>query len=183
MNQVSKDGQYKISYYARARASVVLFLGLTLTLGILLAGDKNPSKQTHSFDDLDSKDSKTRESAVLAIGQDKESNQSLEKLKDLAKKDSDLSVRSAAIQALGSHQQGKADLKTLLESETEPLVVRESAASALALFPDEEAVQVLADAYNQSQDELKAHIKICLEGLRNRHPDLVKSVLGEPDEK
>jgi hypothetical protein len=191
VKQAVKHLHREVSIYARAWVRACTLV-LVFSLAPLFAKESKNSRSLHEIEGLKGPEAKThlkdadpksREAAALAIGRDKESNGFAADLLNTAKTDTDLSVRTAAIQSLGSHQSNFADLTALLNSASEPLPVREAAASALALFPTEYAVQALGQAYNQNQDELKEHLKLCLSGLRSRSPELVQSILGDSDEK
>jgi hypothetical protein len=112
-----------------------------------------------------------RESEVLDLSHDKTSPANKTELKRIIRDEKDQSVRSAAIQSLGGRSDSFQDLQKILNDTKESLAARESAASAIALSPKEAAFDVLLDAFKKTDGELKEHIGICLQGLKNRFPN------------
>lgn len=140
---------------------------------------RRPASETKGF--LKDKDSKVRAAAALSAARDGQAPLPEDDLVTLAQEDPDPATRSAALLALGQRRARFGEVRQVLNDPAQPLLARQSAASALALFPQPEAVQALGQAYGASEGELKEHIKICLEGLRGRHPELVDAALKEKE--
>jgi HEAT repeat protein len=154
--RASVRGISVFKHTAFKRFNVALGLALLL-VAPLVAAPKSNAK-------LKNADKKVREQAVIEIGRDKTNPAAAEQILPLAMNDPDLGVRAAAIQSLGNQRAHFSTLKTLLSDSTQPLVVRQASASAIALFSDPDAQEFLVAEFQKAEGELKEHIGLCLEG-------------------
>ena len=144
-------------------------------------------KEIQTMDSTDAKelvnenDRDVRESAVLTLGQNPQDDNSAT-LKEVAEKETDLGVRTAAIQGLGKIQSEARTLREILNDTNEAIAVRQAAASSLSLAGDKDTLEYLLGIWRSTDGELKEHVKICLENFRSLFPSVVEDAIGEPNQ-